>query len=124
MPHLDGVVVVCSDAPAGGMLLPLARTLARDVAAHAPARRRRGLLALHEAFDAASGEGAPWVVATDGDVVLVGTGARRTPPADQQALGDLAVASVVLDDDRPPRHVDLPSGTCAEVGVGVVRRPG
>ncbi|MFC5063053.1 helix-turn-helix domain-containing protein [Actinomycetospora atypica] len=124
VPHLDGVVVVCSDASAAGMLLPLARTLARDVTGHAQARRRRGLLALHEAFDAAQGEGGAWVVATDGDVVLVGTGARRTPPADQQALGDLAVASVVLDDDRPPRHVDLPSGTCAEVEVREVRRDG
>ena len=120
-----GVVAVCSytDSPAA-MLLPVARLLAGELTDHAAARRRRELLALHEAFDSASGSGAPWVVATDGDVVLVGAGAPRIAAADQQSLNDLALAGVMLDGDRTARHVDLPSGTCAEVVLDEVRREG
>ena len=82
------------------------------------------MLALHDALDAAGADGAPWAVATDGDVVLVSSGVRRVAPEDQQSLSDRALAALVIDEPPRPHHVDLPSGTCAEVAVHEIRADG
>jgi sigma-54 dependent transcriptional regulator, acetoin dehydrogenase operon transcriptional activator AcoR len=100
--------------------LPLARVLAGEVVDRDGADRRERVLAVHEAL-AATATVAPWAVATDGEDVLLGPGARRLPPADQQALADLALAGLALEHPAEPYVVDLPSGGAAEVAVREVR---
>ena len=127
--HDDGpgpqVVVVLTHVSAPGPPgLVVARSLADATAERVRSHRHRAAWAVHEAFADACAGGAEWVVATDGDFVLSNAGARRTTPDDQQSLGDLALAGTVLADGHGVRHLDLPSGRCAEVGVTVVRVDG
>ena len=118
------LVVVRHAADGAADHLPWARALARRVDDQGTRRRRARVLALHDALDAAGADGAPWAVATDGDVVLVSSGVRRVAPEDQQSLSDRALAALVIDEPPRPHHVDLPSGTCAEVAVHEIRADG
>ncbi len=118
------LVVVRHAADGAADHLPWARALARRVDDQGTRRRRARVLALHDALDAAGADGAPWAVATDGDVVLVSSGVRRVAPEDQQSLSDRALAALVIDEAPRPHHVDLPSGTCAEVAVHEIRADG
>ncbi|MFC5137686.1 helix-turn-helix domain-containing protein [Actinomycetospora rhizophila] len=121
----DLAVVVVRHAEDGAARdLPLARALAREIADEDAAARRGRILAVHDALAAAAAEGASWVVATDGDDLVLGAGARRLPPADQQVLADLALAGLALESPDDPYHVDLPSGGCAEVAVREIRHEG
>ncbi|GAA4931030.1 transcriptional regulator of acetoin/glycerol metabolism [Actinomycetospora succinea] len=118
----DLAVVVVRHAEDGAVRdLPLARTLAREIGDEDAAARRGRILAVHDALAAAAAQGASWVVATDGDDLVLGAGARRLPPADQQILADLALAGLALESPDDPYHVDLPSGGCAEVAVTGIR---
>ncbi|MEJ2861150.1 helix-turn-helix domain-containing protein [Actinomycetospora flava] len=118
----DLAVVVVRHAEDGAVRdLPLARALAREIADEDAAGRRGRILAVHDALAAAAADGASWVVATDGDDLVLGAGARRLPPADQQVLADLALAGLALERPDAPYHVDLPSGGCAEVAVREIR---
>ena len=118
------LVVVRHAADGAAAYLPWARALARRVDDQGTRWRRARVLALHDALDAAGAEGSPWAVATDGEVVLSNSGVRRAPPEDQQSLHDRALAALVIDEVPRPHHVDLPSGTCAEVAVHEVRADG
>lgn len=118
----DLAVVVVRHAEDGAARdLPLARALAREIADEEAAARRGRILAVHDALAAAAAQGTPWVVATDGDDLVLGAGARRLPPADQQILADLALAGLAVERPDDPYHVDLPSGGCAEVTVREIR---
>ncbi|MEJ2890164.1 helix-turn-helix domain-containing protein [Actinomycetospora aeridis] len=101
--------------------LPLVRALAREIADEDAAGRRGRILAVHDALAALAAEGAAWVVATDGDDLVLGAGARRLPPADQQVLADLALAGLALDRPAELYRIDLPSGVGAEVTVREIR---
>ncbi|MDQ4118511.1 MAG: hypothetical protein M3235_16335 [Actinomycetota bacterium] len=117
----DVVVVLAHRSAAETLGLPLARLLAEQVAERVRERRHRRARLVHQRFADLCADGAPWVVATDGAFVLTSPGARRLPAQDQQSLSDLALASVVLSERRDgQRHVDLPSGQCADVAVSPV----
>ncbi|GAA4872311.1 helix-turn-helix domain-containing protein [Actinomycetospora straminea] len=120
-PGEHAVVVVRHAAEGAARDLPLVRALAREIADEDARARRGRILAVHDALAAEAAGGAVWVVATDGDDVVLGAGARRLPPADQQVLADLALAGLALERPEAPYHVDLPSGGCAEVAVREVR---
>lgn len=118
------VVVVSHAADRGGAPLALARMLARSVAEHDVRDRQRRVLAMHDATAALRTEGVPWVLAAAGDDLWVGRGVQALPPPDQQSLHDLLTASVLLDETGAARHLDLPSGVCAEVRIHEVRGDG
>ncbi|GAA4847933.1 transcriptional regulator MimR [Actinomycetospora corticicola] len=99
----------------------LARLLADAVADHDERDRRRRVLAVHDAMSALRAEGVPWVVAATGDETWLGREVAALPDADRQALGDALTTSVLLDETGGPRHLDLPSGVCAEVDLREVR---
>jgi transcriptional regulator of acetoin/glycerol metabolism len=110
-----GVVMVAGhQADRHPLQLALAQLLAQRIAdrmADEPHRRSRLIL------DRFSRDGEPageWILATDGDWVLSNAGARRLDPADLQALSDLALAGLG-EPDFAGKHVDLPSGGCAEI---------
>lgn len=118
----DLAVVVVRHAADGAVRdLPFVRMLAREVADGDGARRRGRVLAVHDALAAGVADEAPWVLATDGEDVVLGPGVRRLPPADQQALADIALAGLALEQPAEPHHVDLPSGTCAQVSAREIR---
>jgi transcriptional regulator of acetoin/glycerol metabolism len=119
--HRAAVVVVTHAAEQGGAPLALARMLARGVAEHDERARQRRVLAMHDVTAALRAEGVPWVLATAGDDLWVGRGVQALPPPDQQSLHDLLTASVLLDETGAARHLDLPSGLCAEVRIREVR---
>ncbi|TCK24543.1 helix-turn-helix domain-containing protein [Pseudonocardia endophytica] len=117
----DAVVVLAHASAAESLGLPLARMLAERVAERVRSRRHRRARLVHERFSTLCDDGAEWVVATDGAFVLTSPGVRRLPTPDQQSLTDLALASVVLSERRDAeRHVDLPSGRCADVAVSPI----
>lgn len=121
----DGAVVVVLThiaAPRPG--LAVARLLADRVAERVASRRHRVARSVHDGFADACAGGAEWVVATDGDFVLTNAGVRKIAADDQQILSDLALAGAVLPDGHGGRHVDLPSGHCAEVLVTPLRLDG
>ncbi|MEJ2867861.1 helix-turn-helix domain-containing protein [Actinomycetospora sp. OC33-EN08] len=119
-PVAGGLVVVIThdDDPVS---LALARLLADAVTDHGERDRRRRVLAVHDAMSALRAEGVPWVVAATGDETWLGRGVAALPDPDRQALGDTLTASVLLDETGGPRHLDLPSGVCAEVDLREVR---
>ncbi|NMO89953.1 helix-turn-helix domain-containing protein [Actinomycetospora sp. TBRC 11914] len=119
--HRAAVVVVTHASARGGTPLALARTLAAAVVGHEEAERHRRVLAVHDAAADLRADGVPWVLAAAGDDLWVGRGAQALAPPDQQALHDLLTASVLLDETEAARHLDLPSGLCAEVRVQEVR---
>jgi len=117
-----GAVVVAGYQSAGhqpaqaALLLPLARMLAQRVAdrmADEPHRRSRVILERFSRYGERDGE---WVVATDGDWVVSNAGARRLEPGDLRCLSDLALAGLSVT-EFAGKHVDLPSGGCAEVAT-------
>ena len=116
------VVVVLSHASTVSSVAPaVAEVLAGWIAERVGDRRHRRGRAVLERFTRACGTGGEWVLASDGEFVLTNAGVRRLPDADQRSLGDLVVAGVVLSPhDEAVRHVDLPSGRCAEFSVTAV----
>ncbi|MDL5156280.1 helix-turn-helix domain-containing protein [Actinomycetospora termitidis] len=112
------VVVTHLDEPVS---LAVARLLADAVADHGERDRRRRVLAVHDAMSALRAEGVPWVVAATGDETWLGREVTALPDPDRQALGDALTTSVLLDETGGPRHLDLPSGGCAEVDLREVR---
>ncbi|HVL85637.1 MAG TPA: helix-turn-helix domain-containing protein [Pseudonocardia sp.] len=118
-----GVVgVLGHDADGTPLQLVLARALARQVAdrvAGEPHRRSQLVLDLVRR----RGHTGGWVLATDGDYVLTDAAARHLDGADLRVLSDLVLAGLALQ-DFTVRHVDLPSGTCAEVTTEPVRMSG
>ncbi|MCD2189644.1 helix-turn-helix domain-containing protein [Actinomycetospora soli] len=114
-----GIVLV---AHAGDPAPPaVARLLADAVADHDERDRRRRVLAVHDAMSALRAEGVPWVVAATGDETWLGREVAGLPDADRRTLGDTLTACVLLDETGGPRHLDLPSGTCAEVDLREIR---
>jgi sigma-54 dependent transcriptional regulator, acetoin dehydrogenase operon transcriptional activator AcoR len=116
------VVVLCHHSHGTSLQLPMARMLAARVAEHVagePHRRARRIL---EHFQRRAREGE-WVLGTDGDYVLTNPLARHLDGQDLRVLSDLVLASVVLQ-DFARKHVDLPSGGCAEVAVEPVHMSG
>ena len=119
-PALEGfcgaVVVAGYQAGAPEWQLPVARLLARQVAdrmADEPHRRSRVIL---DRFGRSGQQDGEWVLATDGDWVVSNAAARRLDAADLRSLSDLALAGLSLP-DFASKHVDLPSGGCAEIAT-------
>jgi sigma-54 dependent transcriptional regulator, acetoin dehydrogenase operon transcriptional activator AcoR len=107
-----GAVVVAGYHPTP-LLLPLARTLAQRVAdrmADEPHRRSRVILDLFSRYAERDGE---WVLATDGGWVVSNAAARRLEPGDLRSLSDLVLGVT----EFASKHVDLPSGGCAEIAT-------
>jgi sigma-54 dependent transcriptional regulator, acetoin dehydrogenase operon transcriptional activator AcoR len=115
-----GRVVVVAHA-ADPVSLAVARLLADAVADHDERDRRRRVLAVHDAMSALRAEGVPWVVAATDDETWLGRAVTSLPDADRQTLGDALTTSVLLGETGGPRHLDLPSGVCAEVDLREVR---
>jgi transcriptional regulator of acetoin/glycerol metabolism len=119
-PHLEqargAVVVVSHQSVQPALQLSLARMLAQRIAdrmAEEPHRRPRVILDRFGRYGERDGE---WVLATDGDWVVSNTGARRLEPGDLRSLTDLALAALGLT-EFAGKHVDLPSGVCAEIAT-------
>ncbi|WP_300008050.1 helix-turn-helix domain-containing protein [Pseudonocardia sp.] len=122
-PVVDGtgtcgvVSVLGHESRATTMALPLARLLAErisDRVAGEPDRRARAVLDVFRGrCVAAPGE---WVLATDGQFVLTNPAVRRLDGADQRVLSDLLLAALACEEEADT-HVDLPSGSCAEVAT-------
>jgi sigma-54 dependent transcriptional regulator, acetoin dehydrogenase operon transcriptional activator AcoR len=119
-PHRHDVcgaaVVICHQSDETALQLPLARMLAQRIAgrmADEPHRRSRAVL---ERFSRCCERDVEWVLATDGDWVLANASARHLDTADLRGLSDLALAGLVLQ-DFASKHVDLPSGSCAEAAT-------
>ncbi|GAA2561575.1 helix-turn-helix domain-containing protein [Pseudonocardia hydrocarbonoxydans] len=126
-PHTGGTAgvlsVLCHQTDRTPLALPLARTLADRVTEAVAGEPHRVTRAILDRFAAEHAGGGAWVLATDGDYVVTNGPARQLPAADQRVLSDLLLASLVLA-DFTTRHVDLPSGRCAEVGVRPVHLGG
>jgi sigma-54 dependent transcriptional regulator, acetoin dehydrogenase operon transcriptional activator AcoR len=110
------VVVLCYQADHSELLLPLARLLAQRVAAHLPGEQEQRTQVIAAEFARRSGRGEPWVLATDGSWVMMNPGARQLDGADLLVLSDLTFSSLMLG-EFTTKHVDLPSGSCAEVSA-------
>ena len=118
------LVVLAHAADAGASLLTVARLLAAQVDAHADHARHRRVIAVHDAVAAAEAGGAAWVLAAvDGDT-WVSRAVRGLTAADQQSLHDVLTAGVLLEQTGRTRHLDLASGSCAEIRVDEVRLEG
>jgi sigma-54 dependent transcriptional regulator, acetoin dehydrogenase operon transcriptional activator AcoR len=117
------VTVICHASDRSALQLPLARILAdriTDRIAGEPNRRAQAIL---QHFGHRDGHDGEWALATDGDYVLSNGVARRLDPADQHVLADLVLAGLVLH-DFGYKHLDLPSGGCAEAVVESVHLAG
>jgi sigma-54 dependent transcriptional regulator, acetoin dehydrogenase operon transcriptional activator AcoR len=116
-----GAVVVAHYQPAEtSLLLSLARMLTQRIAdrmADEPHRRSRVILDRFSRYGKPDGEwGAEWVLATDGDWVVSNASARRLEPGDLRSLSDMALAGLSVP-ELVGKHVDLPSGDCAEIAT-------
>ena len=110
------VVVAVHQADRTALLLPLARLLAQRIADRMddePHRRSRVILDRFSRYGERDGE---LVLATDGDWVLSNAGARRLDPGDLRSLSDLALAGLSVT-EFASKHVDLPSGGCAQIAT-------
>ncbi len=119
------ITVLCHDSDRSALQLPLARMLADRVAdrmAGEPHRRAQAILQHFSHRDRGHPDGE-WALATDGDYVLSNGVARRLDPADQRALADLVLSSLVLH-DFGYQHLDLPAAGCAEAVVEAVHLGG
>lgn len=102
--------------------LPLARMLADRITermAAQPHRRTRAVLDALERVRAAD----QWVLATDGDLLVSSPSFRRLSPTDQRVVSDLVLSALVLG-QFGQRHVELPSGACAEVTLQPIHLDG
>jgi sigma-54 dependent transcriptional regulator, acetoin dehydrogenase operon transcriptional activator AcoR len=112
-----GAVVVIGGQPDQAVpQLPVARLLAQRIAgrmADDPHRRSRAILDRFTRHGAQDGE---WILATDGDWLVSNAGARRLEVPDLRSLSDLAMAGLGTADFFS-KHVDLPSGGCAEIAT-------
>lgn len=125
-PHLGeicGVVwLIGHISERSALQLPLARLLADRITEKMAARPHRRTRAVLDALDRVRAV-EQWVLATDGDLLVSSPAYRRTPSADQRVLSDLVLAALVLG-QFGHRHVELPSGACAEVELQPVRLDG
>ena len=116
---LDGicgaVAVIGHESRCTALALPLARMLAERVADRLDGDSDRRARAVLDGFRHRCGA-APgsWVLATDGELVLTNAAARRLDAGDQRVLSDLLLAGLACE-EATDGHVDLPSGSCAEV---------
>lgn len=108
------VVVLCHDAESTMLQSSLARLLAQQISTRLAAEPDRRSRAVVERFTRCEQQEWAWVVATDGQFVQTSAAVRRLEPADERALVDLVLLNLV-ERDFGERHVDLPSGQCAEV---------
>jgi transcriptional regulator of acetoin/glycerol metabolism len=117
--HLEAagaVLVICHESDETMFQLAAARMLAQRIAGRMAEGPRHWSRAILEHFGRRCEQEAEWVLATDGDWVMTNTPARQLNAADLRALTDLALASLALK-DFAAKHVDLPSGGCAEVAT-------
>jgi sigma-54 dependent transcriptional regulator, acetoin dehydrogenase operon transcriptional activator AcoR len=113
-PVVCGAVgVLCHSADDTMFLLPLARMLSQQIADRMSDGQRPWSRAILECFGRGCQREGEWVLATDGDWVLTNARTRQLDGADLHALTDLALAGVALR-EFGGKHVDLPSGGCAE----------
>jgi sigma-54 dependent transcriptional regulator, acetoin dehydrogenase operon transcriptional activator AcoR len=110
------VVVMCHQSDETTLQLPLARMLAQRIAARVADQPYRAAGAIFERFSRCCERADGWVLATDGDWVLTNAQARLLDAGDLRVLTDLALASEVLR-EFTSKHVDLPSGHCAEIAT-------
>ncbi len=114
--HLEAagaVLVICHESDETMFQLAAARMLAQRIAGRMAEGPRHWSRAILEHFGRCCDQEAEWVLATDGDWGMTNTGARQLDAADLRMLTDLALASLALK-DFASKHVDLPSGGCAE----------
>ena len=117
--HLEAcgaVLVICHESDQTMFQLAAARMLAQRIAGRMAGGPRHWSRAILESFGRCCEQEAGWVLATDGDWVLTNARARQLDAADLRALTDLALASLTLK-DFASKHVDLPSGGCAEAAT-------
>ena len=110
------VVVLCYQADHTELQLPLARMLAQRVVAHLPDDQELRTRVIAAEFGRRADRGEPWVLATDGSWVMMNSGSRHLDGADLLVLSDLTFSSLMLG-EFTTKHVDLPSGGCAEVST-------
>jgi transcriptional regulator of acetoin/glycerol metabolism len=107
------VLVICHESDETMFQLAAARMLAQRIAGRMAEGSRHWSRAILEHFGRCRDQETEWVLATDGDWGMTNTGARQLDAADLRTLTDLALASLALK-DFASKHVDLPSGGCAE----------
>jgi len=106
--------VICHESQETSFQLAAARTLAQQIARRMAGGARHWSRAILEHFGRCCAQESGWVLATDGDWVMTNALARQLETTDLRALSDLALASLTLQ-EFAGKHVDLPSGSCAEV---------
>jgi sigma-54 dependent transcriptional regulator, acetoin dehydrogenase operon transcriptional activator AcoR len=120
--HLEAcgaVLVICHESgstresDAAAFQLAAARTLAQQIARRMAGGARHWSRAILEHFGRCCAQHGGWVLATDGDWVMTNAVARQLDAADLRTLSDLALAGLTLR-EFASKHVDLPSGGCAE----------
>jgi transcriptional regulator of acetoin/glycerol metabolism len=110
------VLVICHESDETMFQLAAARMLAQRIAGRMAEGSRNWSRAILEHFGRCCEQETEWVLATDGDWEMTNTGARQLDAADLRVLTDLALASLALK-DFAGKHVDLPSGGCAEAAT-------
>jgi transcriptional regulator of acetoin/glycerol metabolism len=114
--HLEAcgaVLVICHESEQTTFQLAAARMLAQRIAGRMAEGARHWSRAILEHFGRCCAQETGWVLATDGDWVMTNALARQLDAADLRALTDLALASLTLK-DFAGKHLDLPSGGCAQ----------
>ena len=114
------VAVVDHAGAASDLQLTVATLLAERIAERIAGDPHRISVALLDRVATATGD---WVLAAAGDTVVTNGPCRRLGAEDQRTLTDVALARLALA-DFGSAHVDLPSGTCAEVVVEPVTLAG
>jgi sigma-54 dependent transcriptional regulator, acetoin dehydrogenase operon transcriptional activator AcoR len=120
---VGAVAVLCHLDDGTGLQLPLARMLAQRVAARLPGDQEVRAQVIAAEFGRRDHRGDPWVVATDGSWVMVNSRARQLDAADLVVLSDLAFSALMVG-EFTTEHVELPSGSCAEVSAEGIRQGG
>ena len=110
------VLVICHESDETTFQLAAARMLAHRIAGRMAGGARHWSRAILEHFGRRCTQEAGWVLATDGDWVITNALARQLDAADLRTLTDLALAGLTLR-DFASKHVDLPSGGCAEAAT-------
>ena len=123
--HLEAcgaVLVICHESgtthesDTTAFQLAAARTLAQQIARRMAGGARHWSRAILEHFGRCCAQQSGWVLATDGDWVMTNAVARQLDAADLRTLSDLALAGLTLQ-EFASKHVDLPSGGCAEAAT-------